>query len=72
VLFALPTFTSRRLSGAISFTAQARWVPCNARLCHHGLRKGTSVFNLAELLFEHCRPLQSVRESEVAPHIVRE
>src|ERR1039457_6377233 len=28
VLFALPTFTSRRLSGAISFTPQARRVPC--------------------------------------------
>src|ERR1700733_6372432 len=32
---------------------------------HHCLRKGTSVFNLTELLFEHCRPLQSVRESEI-------
>src|SRR6478609_4457067 len=31
VLFALPTFTSRRLSGAISFTPQVRWVPCIAR-----------------------------------------
>src|ERR1700719_2450629 len=29
---------------------------------HHCLRKGTSVFNFTELLFEHCRPLQSVRE----------
>src|ERR1700686_4036161 len=38
----------------------------------HCLRKGTSVFNLTELLFEHCRPLQSVRESEMAPYIVRE
>jgi hypothetical protein len=28
---ALPTFTSRRLSGAISFTAQAQQVPYNAR-----------------------------------------
>ena len=28
----LPTFTSRRLSGAISFTPQARSVPCSARL----------------------------------------
>jgi hypothetical protein len=27
------------------------------------LRKGTSVLNLTELLFEHCRPLQPVRES---------
>ena len=26
-----PTFTSRRMSGAISFTPQARWVPCSAR-----------------------------------------
>ena len=31
VLFALPTFTSRRLPGAISFIAQARRVPCIAR-----------------------------------------
>ena len=31
VLFALPTFTSRRMSGAISFTPQARRVPCSAR-----------------------------------------
>src|ERR1700682_1913600 len=31
---------------------------------HHCLRKGTRVFNLTELLFEHCRPLQSLRESE--------
>src|SRR3954464_9262194 len=33
VLFALPTFTSRRMSGAISFTPQARRVVCNARPC---------------------------------------
>ena len=31
VLFALPTITSRQLSGAISFIAQARRVPCIAR-----------------------------------------
>ena len=31
VLFALPTFTSRRRSGAISFTPQARRVLCIAR-----------------------------------------
>src|ERR1700738_3905511 len=31
VLFALPTFTSRRLSGAISFSPPARRVACNAR-----------------------------------------
>src|ERR1700722_2317952 len=30
----------------------------------HCLRKSTSVFNLTELLFEHCRPLQPVRDSE--------
>jgi hypothetical protein len=29
VLFALPTFTSRRMSGAISFTPQTRRVACN-------------------------------------------
>jgi hypothetical protein len=28
VLLALPTFTSRRVSGAISFTAQVRRDPC--------------------------------------------
>ena len=33
MLFAFPTFTSRRLSGAISFTSQARRAPCIARLC---------------------------------------
>src|SRR4051794_6275880 len=32
VLFALPTFTSRRLPDAIAFIAQARRVPCIARL----------------------------------------
>jgi hypothetical protein len=26
----LPTFTSRRLAGAIGFTSRARWVPCSA------------------------------------------
>ena len=31
MLFALPTFTSRRMSGAISFTPPARRVPCSAR-----------------------------------------
>ena len=31
VLFAPPTFTSRRMPGAISFTPQARRVACNAR-----------------------------------------
>src|SRR5262249_2258365 len=30
VLFALPTFTPRRVTGAISLTLQARWVPCSA------------------------------------------
>jgi hypothetical protein len=32
VLFALPTFTSRRLPGAISFTPQLRQALCSARL----------------------------------------
>ena len=36
MLFALPTFTSRQLPGAISFIAQARRVPCIARPGHHG------------------------------------
>lgn len=36
---------------------------------HHCLRKGTSVFNLTELLSEHYRPLQSVRESELARYL---
>ena len=31
MLFALPTFTSRRLSGAVRITPQVRWVPCIAR-----------------------------------------
>ena len=31
VLFALPTVTSRRMSGAISFMPQARRVACNVR-----------------------------------------